>query len=159
MWPNFFVAAAGASAALAGLVFVAVSLNIQRILQFQNLPARAAAAISALILILVSSIAALIPQNTTPLGAEILGFASLAWLVQGVSSYRALAAKRASKRPPHEFFVEAVLGQIQILPFVAGGILLLTGSEMALYWVATGVIAVFICSVFNAWILLVEILR
>src|SRR5262249_36632330 len=93
MWSNFFVAAAGASAALAGLVFVAVSLNIQRILQFQNLPARAAAAISALILILVSSVAALIPQGATPLGAEILGFACFAWLVQGVSSYRALAAK------------------------------------------------------------------
>ena len=35
-WSNLFVAAAGASAALAGLVFVAVSINIERILKFEG---------------------------------------------------------------------------------------------------------------------------
>jgi modulator of FtsH protease len=39
-WHELFVAAAGAAAALAGLVFVAVSINVQRILQFAWLPAR-----------------------------------------------------------------------------------------------------------------------
>ena len=40
-WSDLFVAAAGASAALAGLVFVAVSINIERILQYEGLPERA----------------------------------------------------------------------------------------------------------------------
>jgi hypothetical protein len=40
-WKDLFVASAGASAALAGLVFVAVSINIDRILKFNGLPERA----------------------------------------------------------------------------------------------------------------------
>ena len=40
-WTDLFVAMAGASAALAGLVFVAVSINVERILQYAGLPERA----------------------------------------------------------------------------------------------------------------------
>ena len=65
---------AGASAALAGLVFVALSVNIAHILQYSNLPSRAAATIGSLILILVSSMAALIHQPMQVLGIEILIF-------------------------------------------------------------------------------------
>lgn len=39
MWTHFFIAAASASAALAGLVIVAISVNLNRILEFSHLPA------------------------------------------------------------------------------------------------------------------------
>ncbi len=39
-WHDFFVAQVGAAAALTGLLFVALSLNITRILQYAWLPAR-----------------------------------------------------------------------------------------------------------------------
>jgi hypothetical protein len=41
-WASFFVAEVGAAAALNGLVIVAISINIQRILSFPQLPGRAA---------------------------------------------------------------------------------------------------------------------
>ena len=50
-------------------------------------------------------------------------------------------------------------GQVQILPFFVAGILLMMHNPHGLYWMAGGVIAIFIFSVFNAWVLLVEILR
>jgi modulator of FtsH protease len=41
-WASFALAITAAAATLAGLLFVAVSINLQRILSFKNLPARAA---------------------------------------------------------------------------------------------------------------------
>jgi hypothetical protein len=44
-WTDFFVAGAGASAALAGLVFGAVSINVDRILDLRGLPEQALATV------------------------------------------------------------------------------------------------------------------
>jgi hypothetical protein len=40
-WSDFGVGVTGAAAALAGLVFVAVSINLSEILKYRNLPGRA----------------------------------------------------------------------------------------------------------------------
>ena len=159
MWTAFFETAAGASAALAGLVFVALSVNITRILQYPHLPARAAATVGALMLILVTSIAALIPQPGTALGAEIAAFGACGWILKVWSGRQSIRSQAISKRPRHEAVTEILLGQLQVLPFVAGGILLVLGRSTGLYWVAGGCIAVFVFSVLNGWVLLVEILR
>jgi hypothetical protein len=159
MWTDFFVAAAGASAALAGLVFVALSVNISNILRSVHPPARAAAAIGALILILVSSLAALIRQPAPALGVEILLFAPYALWLQLSSTRLGIAARSKLQRPLWEGVLNAVTGQLQVLPFVIGGILLLAGHDRGIYWIAGGCIAIFIFSVLNAWVLLVEILR
>jgi hypothetical protein len=159
MWANFYIAAAGASASLAGLVFVALSVNITRILQVPHLPARAAATIATLILILISSMAVLIQQPVFALGSEVLAFAILVWMLKTWAAYRAFVDGRKRQRPRYEAMTETVLGQIQVLPFITGGILLIAGYDSGLYWVAGGAMAVFIFSVFNGWILLVEILR
>jgi len=48
---------------------------------------------------------------------------------------------------------------MQTLHFLVGAICLLAGNERALYRIATGCIIIFIFSMPNAWVLLVEILR
>jgi drug/metabolite transporter (DMT)-like permease len=82
-WNEFFVAGAGAAAALTGLVFVALSINLTRILALEGLPARAAGALAILTPALILCLLGLVPQATDALSGEILvvaivgGFAAL----------------------------------------------------------------------------------
>src|ERR1700710_93659 len=72
-WTDLFVATAGASAALAGLVFVAVSINLERILAFRGLPERALETLLFLVSALLISVVALVPgQSHVALGVELL---------------------------------------------------------------------------------------
>jgi hypothetical protein len=159
MWTDFFVTAAGASAALAGLVFVALSVNISHILRSPHLPIRALATIGTLILILVSSMASLIPQPTPLMGIEITAFGVCGCWLQLRSARQGFVARARLHRPLWEPVLNTFLGLIQVLPFIVGGVLLFTDRGGGPYWVAGGCIAVFIFSVLNAWVLLVEILR
>ena len=63
-WSDFFVASAGASAALAGLVFVAVSIHVERILQFRGLPERALATVLLLLSVVLVTLICLIPGQS-----------------------------------------------------------------------------------------------
>jgi len=158
-WRDFFGACAGASAALAGLIFVALSVNIARILEFEHLPARAAAAIGALMLILTASLATLAPQPVWALGAEVMGLTVLAWLLQVASALDSRKASLKYGRPTREHVSEIVFGQAQMAPFALGAGLLVAGYDAGFYWLAGGAVTIFILAVVNAWVLLVEILR
>jgi hypothetical protein len=158
-WGQFFVTAAGASASLVGLVIVAVSVNIRLILQQPHLPSRAGATIGALVLVLISSLAATIPQPLSALAGEVLGFSLLAWLHHLATARRGVMAGRSAQRPFYETAVAIALGQIQVIPYLIGTVMILSGAAGGAYWIAAGILATLAFAVFNAWILLVEILR
>ena len=90
-WQGLFLAAAGASAALTGLLFVAISINLDRILQGTGLPGRAGEAMVLLVAVLVVSMLGLVPgQSPTMLGAELLGTGLVAWLILATIHVRAV---------------------------------------------------------------------
>ncbi len=158
-WTDFLVAAAGAAAALAGLVIVAVSVNIERILQYKQLPARAAAAVGSLVLALVTSLVCLAPQSRVALGLEVLSFGAITWLLHAHAARISVATDRANHRPKHEAIFEVARGQVQVLPFIVAGMLFTLDLGAPIYFILAGVIAAVVLSMFEAWILLVEILR
>src|SRR6185437_11799985 len=61
-WSDFFVAAAGAAAALAGLVFVSISINLSRIIEARGVSGRAAETMVLLSGALASSLITLFPH-------------------------------------------------------------------------------------------------
>ena len=73
------------------------------------------------------------------------------------SAVRMLRAASSRYRAVTVFKIVIVV--VQVLPFGIGAALLLAGADQGIYWVAVGVLFVFIGSVANAWVLLVEILR
>jgi hypothetical protein len=88
-WQNLFVAVAGASAALAGLLFVAVSINLDRILAL-GLPSRDIGAITMLISVLFVAIFGLVPgQPRGVLAAELLAVGLASWSILAVIKLRA----------------------------------------------------------------------
>ena len=75
-WSDFSVAVVGSAAALTGLLFVAVSINIEQILAIGPLAGRALSTMILFVVPLVVGILILVPgQSVTALGLELIGTA------------------------------------------------------------------------------------
>jgi hypothetical protein len=156
-WHDLFIAEAGAAAALAGLLFVAVSINLKQILAFPSLPARAATVLATLIVALVVSTLALVPgQSRDVLGIELLAACGPTWL--WMVGYRLRIGRSEHQKKP-EYLLELTLMNLAIAPYVAAGVSLIAGEGGGLYWAVPGLVFVFIAAADNAWVLLVEIMR
>ena len=157
-WENFFIAEVGASAALAGLVFVGLSINLDKIIAGPGLPGRALEALVALVVVLVVSSLLLVPRQPQALiGGELLVSGLAFWIAivsLQVANLRTLA-------PPYRrvFVVRVALGQLATVPFVIAGAAVLVRGEGGLAWVVPGVIVSFVLALLDAWVLLVEINR
>ena len=94
-WKDFLAAAAGAASALAGLVFVALSINLTRILEIPGLPARGAETIILLSAALIAALLGLIPdQSAQFVGLELGVVALTAWCVPVAFQFAAFKRKQ-----------------------------------------------------------------
>jgi hypothetical protein len=156
-WTDFFVAGAGASAALTGLVFVAVSINVDRILGLQGVPERAMATVMLLLSVVLISLIGLIPgQSRGVLASELLvvGLVFAALILE--LTRRSMASGDRQRVHAFSHWLQVGLGTI---PVVLGAVSLFAEAGGGLYWVAAGIVLATTGAVVNAWVLLVEILR
>jgi hypothetical protein len=156
-WSNFLVAEVGAAAALTGLIFVAVSINLARILEYPGVSGRAGEAIVLLLGVLLICSVALVPnQSDRALGMESLAIGLLLWLV-------VVTMHAHFRRPPEHrwwwFAIRVVMCQLATLPFCLAGIWLIFGWRGAMYWLVPGCLFSFVAGVYSAWVLLIEIMR
>ena len=155
-WSDFLVAASGASAALAGLVFIGISINLTRILALPGLPGRAGQTIVILANALAISLAVLGPQHShVGVGVEILVLGLVGWLA--VVWIHARAAVDPTGRGYRRR--SWVMLQFATVPFVVAGVSTLIEAGGGLYWMQAGVILSLLVGLGNGWVLMVEILR
>ena len=162
-WHDFFLAQAGAAGVLTGLVFVGVSINLEKIVSdpSSGLTGRAAEALILLVAVLTTSLVLLVPgQGTTPVGAEVLAVGLAAWgWVGAIQLLRLKGWPGMAPELRRAFVLRVALGQAATLPFVAAGIAVLAGGLWGLYCLAAGMVFSILVALFGAWVLLVEINR
>ena len=162
-WHDFFLAAAGAAAVLAGLVFVGVSINLEMIMSDPSygLAGRALEALVLLVAVLIVTMLLLVPaQGVVLAGAEVLAVGVLDWTA--VVIIQVLVLRNWQLLEPAfrwHFVPRVVLCQVATLPIVAAGVGMLGWGEGGLYWLVVGVVLSFLVAVLDAWVLLVEIHR
>jgi len=153
-WQNFYILVGGASAILAGLMFVAISLGSTLITR-KDIPALRVFVNPTLIhfiYVLATSAVVLIPNVTrTSLGVVLMlaGIVSLGWT---------LGTQPQMRRPDREGYIDAhdwtwyqVAPAAAYLLYVGTGIALIGGARQALNGLALASILLLVAGTRNAW--------
>jgi modulator of FtsH protease len=150
-WQSFAVMIGGASGALTGLLFVAVSLNASRIAGHRALRASAAQTLVLFLVPLVMAALLLVPgQPGWVLGVELIATglgASLSLVVTGQRRH----APSDTDQSLISIFDRRDTNVIVMLLFVAGGALLVSGVAAGLFLLLPASLVAFISGVLNAW--------
>ena len=157
-WESFLLAEVGASATLTGLIFVGVSINLNKILALPRLPNRALEALILLLTVLVVASLLLVPGETLrTAGYEMLGVGAAVWLVIVLIDVDLWRTSEASYRAHTRLLI--LMNQLSLMPYIIGGIHILAAGANGLYWLVAGMLFSFVKAVVDAWVLLVEINR
>jgi hypothetical protein len=150
-WGVFSTVAGGATAALLGLLFVAVSIRAEFIARSVELRNRATQTGVLFLTGLLASLL-LIPEQERWLGLEFL-------VLAGVTGATVLALDRRAERDPTGsragHLLDLATPNSACLLLAAAGLLLLLGQGWGVYLFAAAVIVVLVGGTANAWLLLV----
>jgi hypothetical protein len=155
MWTTMYGAVAGSAAALAGLLFVALTVNLPRILPEASYVARARRALGGLVTLLVLAILILIPgQPRAALGIELLCLAGTVGTISGRLEGRTIRRLPPARRM--HWAVGMLPVNLSVAAIAVTGGSLIAGGGGGLYWLPATVLVLFLGSALDAWILVVE---
>jgi modulator of FtsH protease len=158
-WDSFFVAETAAAAALLGLLFVAVSINLKQVIETRGLPDRALGALMLLLAILILGLLLAMPDQT---------FAAMGGMTVAIAAVTAIGATLAGLRGLHlaedrfrRNYVRNIVGNIiAMAPIVAGGLIMFSSDgELGFYLVGVGMCLSIVKAVTEGWVFLIEINR
>ena len=156
-WHDFATAFAAAAGALLGLAFVAISFNLEPILQYAELPGRAVETLFFFAYALAGSLLLLVPglsHVALGIGQAILAAGIIRIVLLDIPRWRAQRADPLSWRLTH-FAPGAVMAVLATV----GALGTMTTSIGGLYWFAAAMAVGTAAGLINSWVLLVEIKR
>ena len=154
MWTDFAVIAGSASGALTGLLFVAVSLNRERLEEHPALRSEAGQTLVLFLLPLIVSMVLVIPgEPSWVLGLELVAVAIVSGVAMGLIS----RGKRPEGDGPEDRLARLLdsvsFNLVTMLLVLAAGIVELAGAD-GLYVLAPALILALVNGVTNAWLFL-----
>jgi modulator of FtsH protease len=155
-WADFALGQLGASAALLGLVFVGISININVIMKAPPLVDRACESVILLGFVLLTATAVLIPgQDRHAAGVELL----VVGIIVALAVLRTLRSSGASLVQGRQILIRRVLSLGAPLLAIVAGLSLLANAGGGFGWWVGAVVTAYVAALTGAWVLLVEILR
>lgn len=161
-WTDMFLCAGGAAAALSGLIFVGLSVNIRTVLEAEkreghnSMTGRALEALAALLIVLLVSIVALTPGLHR---GVLAAFLLLNAAASAVSPFRAAHTGRGKGIPHAAMVLRLSTAAALTLSLLTAGTSLAAGHGGGLYWLPAAFLFAVTVAAVNAWVLLVEVLR
>jgi hypothetical protein len=157
LWHGFAASFAGASGALLGLAFVAISFNLDAILKHPELPGRAIETLAFFAYALAGSLLLQVPGLTHVGLGVIEGMLAVALgglVVFDIPRWRRERGDPLSWRLTH--LAPAII--ITVLTGI-GAVATIAGTFGGLYWLAVAMVVGTSAGLINSWVLLVEIKR
>jgi hypothetical protein len=156
-WHDFASSFAGASAALLGLAFLAISFNLDAILQHRELPGRAVETLAFFAFPLFGSLLLQVPGLSNVglgTGQAVLTIGMAVLVASDVPRWKRERNDPVSWRVTHlaPALIIAVLSGIGTVATFASGF-------GGLYWLAASMVTATAAGIINSWVLLVEIKR
>ena len=162
VWGAFFLAAAGATAALSGLIFVGLAVTIRTVQAADQregrnfLAGRVLEALTALLIVLVISLVGLVPAISR---GALAAFILVAGLASATSPVRAVAASRNGTGLDAPRALRLITGAGLTVTVLLAGVTLATGHGGGLYWLPAAFVLAVVIAAVSAWVLLAEVLR
>lgn len=154
-WHDFFVASAGAAAALTGLLFVALSLHIRYIALNPIHRNQARGSLIGLVQVLLISLTVLVRQPVAWAGVELaLNGAAYVLVIGG---YQVVALSRLKWKIAPRSLIPSIIGYLLAVAGIIGGANVYFGSGPGLYITAAIVVAIIVWNLRNAWFLLMGV--
>jgi uncharacterized membrane protein (UPF0136 family) len=152
-WHDFFLTVGGGAAALAGLVFVAISINLDTVLVDPTHRNRAVGTLAGFTsAFMICAFAVMADQSKQMVGVEWLIIASAGAYIY-VKGY--VQAVKTGGSPEGLSLLRTVGGTICYAAQIIGSILLIAGYDIGLHVAAAAMVIFFAFTISGAWLLIV----
>ena len=157
-WINFAIVVGGASGALTGLLFVAVSLSIQKLVERPTLRASAAQTLIVFILPLLVAILLATPgQLPWSVGVELTVLGIFAGVAMATIGRRKQTAEREEEARLSRMLGRTSPNLLTSLLITVAGVSVLTHVGGGLYWLVPATMTALAGGVANTWLFLTRL--
>ena len=158
-WHDFYLASGAASATLAGLLFVGLSLHLRAVINHPEVRSLARITLSDFFVVLVVSLFVLIPTaQPKQTAVEMVGVGVLSLLLAAPATREAVRSRRARLIRLTTLAARFGLSILAYVVVAVTAVLFFRGDfEDGLGWLVVGVVVLLLVAVRNTWDLLVTV--